>query len=720
MNVSLDETRGLLVPYQTTNMSRSRFLLVPFLIATSAALAERHQAAERPIAPGAPRLTAELPVSEVTYDRGYSGDHPHIAAGPNQALVIWSNGVVRVDSNGAPLDVLPLMHGAGYPEGPQDVAWNGSSYTVATTHFDSKDNLVIGLVNVDVDGRVSPTIDLDRAANPNVRVAVAVSGERTAVVYYVARNDGNADMIALLVEKGVVVQRITLATDGPWSSPRVVASPYGFLVLWIQNFRLIDSNGNVLGGTLKQTYSDAVWNGNAFMAASSESGALTMFPIFPNGAVGASTVIHPATTLLMDVVNPAIAWNGTEYGVLWQQFNRTGRGGTYDLRSARVSTSLTVVEESSLRQSIWYTDSRFVPPADSDAIASIHQTFIPVWGSGIPTSGGGVRTIYTSTLSDFDQNARLISQTAAAQQIQGLVAQAGSARVFWYQNDRFLTSTVAPNGRRDAASAVQVGNFALFAWNGFETVAASNGGTQGANTILATFIDEDGVAGISRTLVQSPTYVSVTSLSCNDDDCALVWRQYDANNGNPRDFFQRFTFNGVPIGEPLQLAAGFMQMSGRANEYLLVFRWAGLFATRYADGKLSDVTDLQSNATAVAIAAKPDGWLVGAAPLVIRLSANAAIEGRTELPATTPVSLAWDGRFWIAAWMSNDDIRAARIRADGTIAGEFLAAGTAENELNPVLRSNGNGLTALAYTRTTDDRLYGISSRVFVRWIDSR
>jgi len=702
-------------------MSLSRALLVPVLFAGSLVLAQHRPAVQRPVDPGSARLTTELPVSDITYEGGYFGEYPRIAAGPGQALVVWSNGAVRVDESGKPLDVLPLIHGRGYPEGPQDVAWSGTRYVVATTSLSGSD-LTINLTEITTDGHVLPSVEIDHPFDPNVSVALGANGDQTLVAYSVRHNDGRFDVNALLVEAGAVVRRFTLATNTDLPFPgRVVASPYGFLVLWPRNYRFIDTSGNVAGGSLPQSSADAVWNGNAFMVAASDAGGLTMFPIYPNAVVGTSTVVHPAVPL-RDVVNPAIAWNGEEYAVLWQEFIFAGRaGGSYDLYASRVSPSLSVVDESLLKKTIRFAVLRFVPRSDSDAIAAIGNAFIPVWGSGIPTSGGGVRTIYDSRLDVFEQNTQLLSRRAAAQQIEGLVVQDDSARVFWNQSNATLTSSIDGNGRRGSTSTLPVKNYAAFTPAGASAVAAWSEGTTGANAIVVTFINEGGQADAPKTLVQSPTFIAVNTISCNDNDCATVWRQYDENNSNERDFFQRFTFNGVMLGEPLQLAPGLIQLSGRGDEYLLVFRWADLVATRYADGKLSDVTDLQADAPyGVTIAASPGGWLVSAAQALIHLDSKAAIDWRAELPVTTSVSLAWDGYYWIAAWPQDGDIRAGRIRADGSIRDIFPAAATAETESHPVLRSNGNGLTALAYTRTTDDRVYGITSRAFVRWIDSR
>jgi len=130
------------------------------------------------------------------------------------------------------------------------------------------------------------------------------------------------------------------------------------------------------------------------------------------------------------------------------------------------------------------------------------------------------------------------------------------------------------------------------------------------------------------------------------------------------------------------------------------------------------VTELGVDGLPVTVASKPDGWLVVAPPQAIHLDANAAIIARTELPSDVPVSATWDGRYWIVAWSDGVDIHVARIAPDGTLVDQFLAAATNQSESSPIVRSAGNGLTALAYTRSTNDRVYGASWRVFVRWIE--
>jgi len=208
----------------------------------------------------------------------------------------------------------------------------------------------------------------------------------------------------------------------------------------------------------------------------------------------------------------------------------------------------------------------------------------------------------------------------------------------------------------------------------------------------------------------------VRAFDCNARDCAAVW------SDSAKTYFQRVAPNGSPIDQPLELATGFAGLKGRGDEYLLIFRWAyGLYATRWADGKLNDAVDLQTTSTSlITIASKPDGWLVVAPPAAIRLDANAQVEGRSELPVSVNVSAAWDGRDWIIVWDGDGDVDAVRMHPDGTFDAPFTVAATKDPELQSVVRSAGNGLSAVEYARYTNDRVYGVSLRVFVRWIENR
>jgi hypothetical protein len=264
------------------------------------------------------------------------------------------------------------------------------------------------------------------------------------------------------------------------------------------------------------------------------------------------------------------------------------------------------------------------------------------------------------------------------------------------------TTSIDVHGRRgETRSGVVPG---LLAFDGVDVVALSVSGSQ----LLFTVLDR------SQATIATGSDLSPRAFDCNAHDCAAAW--FDGS----KNWFQRIAFDGTPIGDPLELATGFMGLSGRDDEYLLVFRWdSNLYATRWADGKLSGVTDLHADARGIAIASKPDGWLVVASPAVIRLDANAQVLGRNTLfTVDEHPSATWDGRDWIVAWDADGDIRAARIHDDGTMDAAFDVAATSDQEHAPVVRSAGNGRTAVAYTRSTDDRIYGVTTRVFVRWIE--
>jgi len=197
-------------------MNRPLFLLSSLLLA-SIAFAQRHPVVDRPLLPGAARLSNEIPVSEITYEGGAGGERPRIAAGPHQALVVWSNGVVRLDASGTPLDLFPLI-GAQWPYGPHDAAWNGTHYTVAVTR-ETATGIVISLVDVDPDGHVGPGVDIERIAFGSVNVAIAANDGELAVVYSRSLSDGGNSITALIVSHGVVMQRLQLGNSFERMSP---------------------------------------------------------------------------------------------------------------------------------------------------------------------------------------------------------------------------------------------------------------------------------------------------------------------------------------------------------------------------------------------------------------------------------------------------------------------------------------------------------------------
>lgn len=660
------------------------------------------------------RISAEYPVSDVAYVHAVGGARPRIAAGPHQALVVWSKGMVRVDELGRPIDPVPIITGQS-PWGPQDVVWAGDEYLVTLTRWNGS-NVVLSLMRVGVEGHAGPPIDLETPADPNVYAAMAIDGDELAIAYTTLTNSGDSLAHALIVSRSTftVTKRIELGTAAaPMSAGRVVASPSGYLVLTPKHFDLIGLHGNgITSGALPQWGLDAVWNGAEYIVAAADYGGLLVYPMSSNGTIGASRVVDEA----FHALTPAIAWNGSEYRIVWQDETRLSFSGyvngTFDLMAARIAADLTTLEKSVLQKQVWSTDYRFVPAPDALAIAAAGATFIPVWMGGAPVVFAE-RDVYDASLGSLTFVPQLVSHRAEGQSSPALVATPQLVRVFWWEDNAGVTTTsIDASGRRGSVKSNVTQNSPIVAFNGVDTIALWNTPT---NVYVTVF---DATANVvAQTKLATSIDVQLRAFDCNANDCAAVW------SDNAGTYFQRVAPNGSPIDRPLPLAIGFAGLKARGNEYLLVFAWAhDLFATRWADGKLSDVTDLQAAAASYefAMASKPDGWLVIAGKDAIRLDANAQIEGRSELPVNINTSATWDGRDWIIAWNAGGDIDAVRMHPDGTLDTPFAVAATPNEESAPVVRSAGDGLTAVAYWRYTNDRTYGVTTRVFVRWIDNR
>src|SRR5947207_6234359 len=242
-NTAEHATRAARHPYLLRLMKCSLIFLCSLVLTTSL-LAQRRAAVQRPFDAGAPRLSAEFPVSGVTYVPGSLGNRPRIAAGPHQALVIWSNGAVRVDELGHPIDSTPILSGH-LPWGPQDVVWTGDEYLAVMTRWTGS-KVAISLVRIGTDGHAGFPIDLETPADPNVNAAMAMNGDELAIAYTTRTNSGMYVAKALIVSRitFTVTQRLDLgAATAPMSSGRVVASLSGYLVLTPKHFNLIALHG---------------------------------------------------------------------------------------------------------------------------------------------------------------------------------------------------------------------------------------------------------------------------------------------------------------------------------------------------------------------------------------------------------------------------------------------------------------------------------------------
>src|SRR5262249_4872295 len=117
--------------------------------------------------------------------------------------------------------------------------------------------------------------------------------------------------------------------------------------------------------------SDAV-----FIVAPSCNGPVMATRVHRDGSADLPIAVAPGGT---NTASPRVAWNGSEFLVVWSQLDATYRA---EIRAARVSPSMTVLDPQPLSLEVG-NDSDFTPLVASDG-----RDFIVAWTVG---AGGAVR-----------------------------------------------------------------------------------------------------------------------------------------------------------------------------------------------------------------------------------------------------------------------------------------------------------------------------------------
>jgi hypothetical protein len=672
-----------------------------------------------------------------------------------------------VDSAGQPLDPVPLLgSNPGDPSSftPQDVVWDGSQYVVVGKQGIGTSQTTIRLFPIRDDGRFGSAVDIVVADEVSA-VAAAASGSDIALVYSSkAAAQNGSTVIATIVHNGQVGDRWTLGSSDDYkamATGRVIGSPAGFLVLWPHNFRILARNGAMTsGGALAESDLDATWNGSSYAVVGADPAGITLFTVSAEGVVGASTTVHTSTYAPR---LPSIAWSGAEYRVIWNEATSMNpccsvpwAWATYDLIGARIDANFHPISEAVLVSAVAQTGG-YLPPPDSLTIRWTGTSFLSVWTTGPVDSTSILRDVYDFALpptsmptqASISAGAQLISHRAEMQLPLAVAATPDGARVFWSSESGHMTGSIDVLGRHGAPTTLPFTAAPMArsaAWNGVDFVLS---GYLPSQQMAVGLVDRAG------TLVRTAQYSAggrsriAQAIACNTSDCAIVWAETDATDV-ASGFFQRIASDGSPIDQPVPLPALPVALSGGGNEYLIAMTSGDAvkhyFAARYADGKLQDSTQIwEGFASSITAASRPDGWLVVLIPLrvtpnsvvhAVHLDSTAAVTRTTDivfppqLYVDTTVAT-WDGRDWIVLWQqpktyTNNDLFAARIATDGTLLDPgdaqpgFPLAARDSGEDSPMISSIGNGLTAVAYRRFTNDQTYGLSTRVFVRWIDNR
>lgn len=715
-------------------MKRSLVLALVFLSAHSATADVRRRAGS-PVS--VTQTPPAIPVSDVVHAPSRGADRsPRLAAGPSQALLVWHGGKAsRISPTGEVLDIPPIQLPGEIIA--HDVAWDGSRYVIGAVAWDGR-RLVMRIITVTTTGRIELVNDVE-TIEPNSQLAISANDAGIVVVRSLGHSDPVIDAV-ILERDGRVFKRFNLARETA-GHVRLAAGGNDFLALWQSGAAIIEGRGDRVRPVAISSGAGAevTWNGTAWVVVQSVQSGLALMHIRIDGRVGRidSLRISPHGAAF-----PSIAWNGSEYLVIWkEQTSATTMfsNPTHDTMVARLDPPGRILEEAIVDKATDVT-GRFAVGLDITAATAIGSTVLLSWTSNLAPSIETRDVFVTAAhrgegLQRAVDDVRLVSAKAAGQ-FEARIAPRpdGSVRVAWGESRdlpccTILTSEVTASSRRGPATQLSPkGTDVHVAWTGLDTLAVWRQG-EGEIGIVGQRIATNGALIESEPFTITPRDAAPLGLECGDNTCVLAWWRWDETR--ERSNFVTRINNGVPAAaEPLPIPDHFYDLSVRADDYLVVF--GNPTATRMElramilGSDAIDIGEVPPGAGASA-ASNHDGWLVVfdkqlADGRFAIGTARVTLDGLLILGADFPVTggpvspkVAWDGRDWVVAWTDTGpalrDVYYMRLGQGRRL---HLAA-SGEDEVLSDIASSGGGITALAFSRT--ERAHDGAWRGYVRFV---
>jgi hypothetical protein len=620
---------------------------------------------------------------------------PSIAWNGQHYLVAWSQFAVGradldvfgtritaagqvVDTQGIPISTVVGSHQVApqvaSASGTSLVVWRDERNLASTSHD------VYG-TRISAEGSVLDPAGLPIAEGRGQEMLpdVASDGNQYLVVWEALRATGTDIHGARVSTQGTVLDRrgiVISRAGGSQRVPQVVWNGSQFMVLWGDNRSAtssdvygarLDSSGTLQdrAGVLALAgvggLSEAAWGDTSLLGVWS---GLDTF----GARVGVSLNRLGDSILLSQQAdsqtNPAIAWNGTTFLVLWEQFGPEG----LDILGARLGSDGSMLDPGGIRLGTG-------PGAQHQAaVASEGDIFLVVWNEG-----GGARPagIYGARVTASGQ---LLDQTPI----------------------RVSSSSV---GSTNSPTVAHGGSGFLVAWSGFSEVTGSLG-------IYAQRVGSNG------NLIGGEIPVHPTSQSV--DIPAAAWA-----NGTYLVAWERgrFGFNarieGARIGVdgtvldpiPIQVSgptAGFTRPAVTSDGINFLVAWDDRRNSATLDG---DIFGARVGS---------DGSVLDPSGIAIESAVGEQRQPALAFDGSTYV-VAWeDYRSGVCgpSTCRGGDLRGARISpVDGTVStSEDVAPGLAE-ESAPALTNGPGSAVGLTYQRVARESLYGGVTRVFVRLI---
>ncbi|WP_224241656.1 Ig-like domain-containing protein [Hyalangium gracile] len=442
---------------------------------------------------------------------------PALTRQGTQYLLAWqdlrsgSNDVyaARLNSAGVVQDAagLPLMVAPG-EQSTVAVASNGT--TPLVTWGDARTLDIVG-TRVSADGTVlDPSgVTISLATNSETSPAVAFDGTNYLVVWQDNRGSG-FDLYGVRVSaSGTVLDATGLLISGSTGhqrNPAVAFDGNNYLVVWEDTRNgpssdifaarvspsgtVLDANGLPLCQRFSpQEHPAVAFDGNNYLVVWADAGTSAARDIYGTRVSRTGTVLDTAfvgiSTDASDQATPALAFDGTNYLVVWNDWRNNS---TADVYGARVTRAGAVLDATGVLLA-GGTEAQADP-----AVAFDGTNYLLVWSDyqSFPSSNLYARRVRTAG-TPLDSSPITVSSAPGHQQRPSVVYDGASFLVAW-QDERGGAGVDLYAGRVSRTGAVLDGEgFILSAGTADETsVTLASGGTQG---LLAVYQVTDASLG---------------------------------------------------------------------------------------------------------------------------------------------------------------------------------------------------------------------------------
>lgn len=532
-------------------------------------------------------------------------------------LVVWKDErnarediyAARVSAAGSVLDpsgipVCLSTSGLKYARWPQ-VASDGSGFLVAwedyrngTTYADSAD---IYAARVTDAGSVldAAGILVSGAATSQTTPVLASNGAGYLVLWVDRRNGWGQDVYgARVTGAGAVVDASGFLVTGAGGQPAVASDGSSHLVVWadlprpgvystIRGARvsasgaLLDPAGIAIGELgVDQSEPALAWGGTSYLVVFQARGAIYGRRVGANGnVIGSSFTIANDIGGGTEKASPAVAWGSASHLVVWH--DRASRS-SYDIVGKRVSASGAVLDDPGITIGAAANDQ--VTPA----VASNGSSFLVVWEdarSGTSADVYGARVSAAGTVLD---GAGIPISTGANAEGAPAVSSDGSGYLVVWQDRRTGTSHDVYGARVNGAGAVldasgiPIGTAAqdqlapAVAWGGSNHVVAWQDGRSGTSYDVYTVrVGTDGAVldGTGLAVAASARDESLPALASAGSDRVLIAYE-DA--GAQSVVARRAAFNPPPVAAaqsvstPEDVALAVTLFASDATSYAIV------------------------------------------------------------------------------------------------------------------------------------------------------